>query len=121
MTQKVFAEKEFDLSLQSFTSSGDPAIGYHRLYLTTNTTAAYTNSTGYSNPKVDDLLARAAAAPTYEARAPFYREAQTILNEELPSLILFEELGVDVAARKLNNLWLGMDSRDRWGDVWISG
>jgi len=34
MIQKVFLDWEYDLTLQSFVSSGDPAIGYHRLYVT---------------------------------------------------------------------------------------
>ena len=34
--------------------------------------------------------------------------------------LLFEELGVDVATRKLSGLWKSWDSRDRWGDVWIN-
>ena len=32
---KVFTDRDFDLTLQSFVSSGDPAIGYHRMYITT--------------------------------------------------------------------------------------
>ncbi|MDQ3703275.1 MAG: ABC transporter substrate-binding protein [Chloroflexota bacterium] len=120
MIQKVFIEREFDLTLQSFTSSGDPAIGYHRLYVTTEGRQQYTNATSYSNPRVDELLARAGTAVTPQERAPFYKEAQAILNDDLPSLVLFEELGVDIAAKKLNGLWKSWDSRDRWGDVWLS-
>lgn len=120
MIQKVFIEREFDLTLQSFTSSGDPAIGYHRLYVTTEARQQYTNATSYSSPRVDELLARAATAVTPQERAPFYKEVQTILSNDLPSLVLFEELGVDVAAKKLNGLWKSWDSRDRWGDVWLS-
>ncbi len=120
MVQKVFIDREFDLSLQSFTSSGDPAIGYHRLYVTTEARQQYTNATGYANPRVDELLARAATAVTPQERAPFYKELQAILNHDLPSLVLFEELGVDVASKKLNGLWTSWDSRDRWGDVWLS-
>jgi peptide/nickel transport system substrate-binding protein len=120
MIQKVFTERDYDLTIQSFTSSGDPAIGYHRLYVTTEARAQYTNATYYSNPRIDDLLARASAATTPQERAPFYKEAQTILNVDLPSLILFEELGVDVATKKLSGLWRSWDSRDRWADVWLN-
>ena len=64
MIQKVFTDRDYDLTIQSFTSSGDPAIGYHRLYVTTENRAQYTNATSYSNPRIDDLLARASAATT---------------------------------------------------------
>jgi peptide/nickel transport system substrate-binding protein len=120
MVQKVFIDRDYDLTIQSFTSSGDPAIGYHRLYLTTEVRAQYTNATYYSNPRVDELLAKASTATTPQDRAPFYKELQVILNTDLPSLVLFEELGVDIATKKLNGLWKSWDSRDRWGDVWIS-
>jgi peptide/nickel transport system substrate-binding protein len=120
MVQKVFIDRDYDLTIQSFTSSGDPAIGYHRLYLTTEARAQYTNATYYTNPRVDELLSKASTATTPQDRAPFYKEMQVILNNDLPSLVLFEELGVDIATKKLSGLWKSWDSRDRWGDVWIS-
>lgn len=120
MVQKVFIDRDYDLTVQSFTSSGDPAIGYHRLYVTTEARAQYNNATFYSNPRVDELLGKGSTATTPQDRAPFYKEAQVILNNDLPSLVLFEELGVDVATRKLSGLWKSWDSRDRWGDVWIN-
>ena len=119
MIQKVFLDWEYDLRLQSFVSSGDPAIGYHRLYITTATKAQFTNQTGYTNPKVDDLLAKAATAPGVQARAGFYGELQTILANDLPSIVLFDEEGVDFASKKLSGTWAGIDSRDRWDLVWM--
>ena len=120
MVQKVFIDRDYDLTVQSFTSSGDPAIGYHRLYVTTDARTQYNNATFYSNPRVDELLTRASTATTPQDRAPFYKESQVILNNDLPSIVLFEELGVDVATKKLSGLWKSWDSRDRWGDVWIN-
>ena len=73
--------------MQSFTSSGDPAIGYHRLYVTTDARAQYNNATFYSNPRVDELLTRASTATTPQERAPFYKESQVILNNDLPSIV----------------------------------
>jgi peptide/nickel transport system substrate-binding protein len=121
MIQKVFAERDYDLTLQSFVSSGDPSIGYHRLYLTNESRAQFVNATGYSNPKVDELLNKAAVTPGQAERAVLYREAQAILSDELPSLALYdEEEGIDFATKKLNNVWLAVDSRDRWGEVWLT-
>ena len=119
LIQKVFLDWEYDLTLQSFVSSGDPSIGYHRLYITTPTKAQFTNQTGYTNPKVDELLAKAATAPDVKARAAAYAEAQVILAKDLPSLVLFDEEGVDFASKKLSGVWAGIDSRDRWDLVWM--
>jgi peptide/nickel transport system substrate-binding protein len=120
MIQKVFADRDYDLTLQSFVSSGDPSIGYHRLYLTNETKNQFLNATGYSNPRVDVLLNRASVTASVADRAALYKEAQAILSEDLPSLVLYDEEGIDFATKKLNNTWLGMDSRDRWSEVWLS-
>ena len=120
LIQKVFAERDYDLTLQSFVSSGDPSIGYHRLYLTNESRAQFVNATGYSNAKVDELLNKASVTPGQADRAALYREAQAILSDELPSLVIYDEEGIDFATKKLNNLWLGVDSRDRWGEVWLT-
>ena len=120
MIQKVYMDHQFDLALASFVSSGDPAIGYHRLYVTTKTPAQSTNQSGYSNPKVDELLAKAATTPGQKERAAIYSEVQTILASDLPSLVLFDDEGVDVATKKLNGLFVGIDSRDRFDLVWLT-
>jgi peptide/nickel transport system substrate-binding protein len=120
MIDKVFTQKDFDLTLQSYFSSGDPSIGYHRLYLTNTGSAPFVNASGYSNPQVDDLLAKASTAPTQEERAPFYKQLQTILNDDLPSLILYDESGIDFGNKKLNGLWTSIDSRNRWDVVSMS-
>ncbi|MBM3503862.1 MAG: hypothetical protein FJX65_08305 [Alphaproteobacteria bacterium] len=120
MIQKVFTERDFDLTLQSFSSSGDPSIGYHRIYLTNETRAQFLNASGYSNKAVDDLLGQAATAADQATRARLYREAQGILNEDVPTLVLYDEVGTDLASRKLNGLWKGVDGRDRWSEVWMT-
>jgi peptide/nickel transport system substrate-binding protein len=116
MLDRVYARREFDITLQSFFSAGDPAIGYTRLYVTT-TSGTNNNASGYSNPKVDALLGEAATAPDRDRRAALYRELQVILNEDLPSLVLFDEETVNIASRKLTGLWSGIDARDQWAGV----
>jgi peptide/nickel transport system substrate-binding protein len=120
MIDKIFTQKDFDLTLQSYFSSGDPSIGYHRLYLTNTGNAPFVNASGYSNPQVDDLLTKASVAPTQDERAPIYKQLQTILNDDLPALILYDESGVDFATKKLNALWTSIDSRNRWDVVWLT-
>lgn len=117
MTTKVYTDRDFDLTLQSFVSSGDPAIGYHRLYVTTTNKVASTNATGYSNAKVDELFAKAATTPEQKDRAGLYVEAQKILAADLPSLVLYDDDTVNFATKKLKGVFSGIDTRDRWEDV----
>jgi len=114
---RVFAKKDFDLTLGSYFSAGDPAIGYTRLYITYTGTAPNTNASGYSNPKVDELLGQAATATDRAARAKVYRELQVILNDDLPTLVLFDEETVDTASKKLTGIFPALDVRDQWAGV----
>ncbi|MFT8244582.1 ABC transporter substrate-binding protein [Roseomonas sp. BN140053] len=117
MLDRVYAKREFDITLQSFFSAGDPAIGYTRLYVTNTTGGTNNNASGYSNPRVDALLGEAATAPDRDRRAALYRELQVILNEDLPSLVLFDEQTVDVASKALTGIWAALDTRDQWAGV----
>ncbi len=120
MLQKVFTDRDYDLTLQSFVSSGDPAIGYHRIYITTKPGTNNTNASGYSNPKVDELLTKAAVTPDQKARAELYKEVQVILAEDMPTLILYDDDPVNFASKKLNGLWSAIDTREKWEDVWMT-
>ncbi|HEY2254920.1 MAG TPA: ABC transporter substrate-binding protein [Variovorax sp.] len=114
---RVFAKRDYDMMLASYFSAGDPAIGYTRLYNSYTGTAPNTNASGYSNPKVDALLAQAATATDRAVRAKLYQELQVILNEDLPTLVLFDEETVDTASKKLTGMFPALDARDQWAGV----
>lgn len=117
LNDKVFTKRDFDVTLQSYFSAGDPAIGYHRLYLTDTHNTLLTNASGYSDPQVDTLLGQAATEPDREKRAAIYRQLQGILNAALPSLVLYDEKTVDFATKKFSGLWPALDARDQWAGV----
>ena len=114
---RVFAKRDFDLMLGSYFSAGDPAIGYTRLYNTYTGTSPNTNASGYANPKVDELLTQAATAVDRAVRADLYKQLQVILNEDLPTLVLFDEETVDTASKKLTGVFPALDARDQWAGV----
>jgi peptide/nickel transport system substrate-binding protein len=121
LTDKVFVKRDFDLTLQSYFSAGDPAIGYHRLYLTENGRPQLTNPTGYANPEIDRLLGEAATAPDQGERAGLYRQAEAILDADLPAIVLYDEKTADFASKKLTGLWPALDPRDQWAGVAMTG
>ncbi|HET8589675.1 MAG TPA: ABC transporter substrate-binding protein, partial [Nakamurella sp.] len=118
--ENVYAKRDFDLAIQSFTSSGDPAIGYHRLYVSNEGTDPNVNATGYSNPKVDELLTKAGEVSDQDKRSDYYYQAQQILNEDLPTLILFDEQQADAYSKRLSGLYAGQNPDDQWGKVSIA-
>lgn len=121
LLQKVFKDNDFDMALGSYFSSGDPAIGYHRLYVTNATQASNTNGSGYSSPEVDDLLSKASTIADVGERGAIYKQVQAILSKDMPSVVLYDESGVDLATKKLHGLWESVDTRAQWADVWLEG
>jgi peptide/nickel transport system substrate-binding protein len=113
MIESVYQQRNFDLSMQSFTSGGDPSIGYHRIYITQPFGRPFVSATGYSNSRVDDLLAQAAITVDLDARRALYLEANAILAADVPLIPLFEEMSVEANNQALRGLRESLDVRDR--------
>lgn len=63
------------------------------------------NLTGYNNPKVDELLAKASVDMNYESRMEAYGDVQTIVWNEAPnSLVLFDQVQLIGTAEGLKGL-----------------
>lgn len=119
---KLYTKGDFDVSIQAFTTAGDPAIGITRAYATaTVPPRPFTNPTGYSNPKLDELFARGVTTPFRDERQKAYFEAQQIIAEDLPALNLIDRTEVDVASVKFRGLWVSAQPFDRWDLVWWVG
>jgi peptide/nickel transport system substrate-binding protein len=69
-------------------SNEDPDI-FHYAFATSQMPPAGGNRGGYSNPRVDALLASAANTPDIAARRAAYLEVQKILADELPAIPLW--------------------------------
>lgn len=82
---KRIASHDFDMTTDSVFNWGDPSIGVARLYMSTNIKPIiWTNNSSYSNPKVDELLNKAAMTADVEERKKLYAEFQHIVTTDLP-------------------------------------
>ncbi len=82
---KRMGEMDFDLSWDTVFNWGDPVIGVHRTYVSDNVgKGVWSNTQGYSNARVDELLAMAAVEKDGEKRKALYAEFQQIIADELP-------------------------------------
>ncbi|MGB0852482.1 MAG: ABC transporter substrate-binding protein, partial [Pikeienuella sp.] len=82
---KRMGTMDFDLSWDTVFNWGDPVIGVHRTYLTDNIAkGVWSNTQGYSNARVDELLAAAAVERDPAKRTALYSEFQKIVNDEVP-------------------------------------
>lgn len=71
---------------------GDPAIGVHRTWVSSNIRKGviFSNTQGYTNARVDELLALAGTERDVEQRKRQYHEVQRILASELPVAFIHE-------------------------------
>lgn len=77
---------DFDASMDIVFNWGDPAIGVHRTYLSSNIRkgVVWSNTQNYNSPKVDELLRKAGTEPDMEKRKALYAEFQKIVVEDCP-------------------------------------
>ena len=105
---------DFELSMDVVFNWGDPVIGVHRTYLSSNIRKGviWSNTQQYANPKVDELLNAAAVELDPEERKALYSTFQQIVAEELP-IYWINSLPYHTAYdRRLRNLPSGI-----WGTM----
>ena len=79
---------DFDATMDGAFNYGDPVIGVHRTYLSSNIRSGviWSNTQNYRNAKVDDLLARATVEKDVEKRKKLYAEFQTQVVADVPQV-----------------------------------
>ena len=104
-TQRL-ANWDYEMLVSYLTQFGDPALGVSRTYISSNIKKGvpYTNTAGYSNPRVDDLFAKAAVAVKDEERTAYYAEVQKILVEDVPHAWLIEIKFPTIYNKRVRNL-----------------
>ena len=82
---KRMGDMDFDLSWDTVFNWGDPVIGGHRTYLGSNIAkGVWSNTQGYANARVDEILAAAGRENDPAKRKALYAEFQQIIANELP-------------------------------------
>ncbi|GHU05650.1 peptide ABC transporter substrate-binding protein [Alphaproteobacteria bacterium] len=101
-----YAHWEFEMTLVFLYQYGDPALGVSRNYISSNIIkGAYgTNASGYINPTVDALFAKAAVENDETARAKLYSDVQKLLAEDVPNAWLIEIKFPTVVNRRFENV-----------------
>ena len=83
---------QFDMASDNVWNWGDPVIGVHRTWLSSNIKPGviWSNTQSYSNPKVDELLAAAGKEMNPAKRKALYVDMQKRVVEDCPVAFLFE-------------------------------
>ena len=103
--KRIYADYDFEINVNFFYQLPDPVLGVHRHYGTDQIRQGthFVNSSRYSNPELDALLAAGAQEANAEARAEIYKKVQEILAEDMPVANLFEMQFLTVYNDKLKD------------------
>jgi peptide/nickel transport system substrate-binding protein len=67
------------------------------------------NGSFYSNPQVDDLLAKAKATLNLDERATYFKQAQAVMREDCPWIFMFSANNIAAATARLKGIELSSD------------
>jgi peptide/nickel transport system substrate-binding protein len=103
---QALSDWNFDLSFNFTYQYGHPALGVARHYLSANIIKGtpFANNEGYSNPKVDELLAAGASAVKPEDAAAAYAEMQKIATDDVALGWLIEMKNTTISKSKVKGL-----------------
>lgn len=120
---KRVAGWQHDLTMSNIFSYADPMIGVHRLYRCDNQKhVVWTNTSGYCNPKLDEIMQKAATEGDVAKRKALYVEFQQILTGDLPLIWTHEAPYQTIYHKDLRNVvtsvWGSMSPSDKmyWKD-----
>lgn len=103
--KRVYADYDFQINVNYFYQLPDPVLGVHRHYGTDQIRQGthFVNSSRYSNPELDALLAAGAQEADAAKRSEIYGQIQEILAEDMPVVNLFEMQFLTVYNDKLKD------------------
>ncbi len=112
-SQTIFGNPEQKAATQTdsvFASWSSPTLDAERqlgpLYRTKSWSPAGANLGFYSNPKLDHLLDEAAAAIDPVRQRALYQEAQQIISDDAPHVLLYYAVDLAAERREVSDLWL---------------
>lgn len=120
--QKVYDRRDFQVSMTSLTSTFDPTFGIDRSYLCNNTHIMYKNPSGYCNPDLEAVAAKANSARAAD-RQGFYKQYAEIVARDLSELSLTNGSQTHGVSTRFANyqqqFQVSFDGYPNWADVWL--
>ena len=111
---KRVGSHDFESSMDASFNYGDPVIGVHRTYLSSNIKPGviWSNTQSYVNPRVDALLASATTEKDFAKRKAMYHEFQRLVVNDVPVAFTHVWSVVTAADKSLKNLPISI-----WGTL----
>ena len=119
---RIYHKYDFVMNMNYFYQLPDPVLGVHRHYGTNMIRKGthFVNSSRYSNPALDKLLAAGMVEPDAKKRAAIYKEVQIILAEDMPVVNMFELQFLTVYNTKLKGAYgSALGAYGSFSEAWI--
>jgi len=88
------------------TGSFNPDLQLRPLYATASSAPAGANLGFFSDPKLDDLIDKGAAELDDAKAKVIYNEAQKMVNEEAPHVLLYSKRDLMATTAKVSDVWM---------------
>jgi len=104
--KRLYTDYDFQLSSNWIQGLADPVIGVHRLYHSKQIRpgTVFVNETGWSSPRIDQLMDQATVELDPMKRAALYHEFQKLVVDGAPLVWVHELQFVTVYTRQLKDL-----------------
>ena len=119
----VYGEYDFDLNSGRWVPTIDPQVGGFRHYSSKaiNQGVPWSNASGYSNLKMDQLIESIQVEPNAAKRALLFQDFQRLAQTDLPVLPLFEQQNFTVANKSVQGLGKAPDAAlNSLKNVWLA-
>jgi glutathione transport system substrate-binding protein len=101
------AEVGANLIISSFSSATlDADVQLRALYHTASWSPTDANAGFYSNPELDAILDEASSISDEDARRALYLEAQNIINEDAPHVLLYKPVDLFATRAGIDGIWV---------------
>ncbi len=120
--KRIYADYDFTMNVNYFYQLPDPVLGVHRHYGSDQIRQGthFVNSSRYSNPELDALLAAGAQEADAEKRSEIYGQIQEILANDKPVANLFEMEFLTVYNDKLkDHATSALGSYGSFAEAWL--
>jgi len=119
---KRMGDGDFQMVGNGVFQYGDPAIGVARTYISSNIRKglAFSNTSQYRNPAVDELFAKAAIAPEAERQA-LYSQVQRILVEDAAVAWIYDVAPPVFLSKKVHDaITTALGTSGSYAEAWMS-
>lgn len=120
--KRIYTDYDYDIAISNNAASIELVPEWTQFVTTDGIVkgAAFRNATGYSNPKLDQIVHALSTEPDQAKRVELAHEFQQLVATELPITSLVDLEPVTIARTDVRNYATRADGMDgTWSDVWL--